>query len=125
MNRRVTAVVDDMFFAAKIRTTAEHLGVSLSFARNSEAFLRSVGESRPDLIIVDLHSQKFDVIELARRLKSIEQVRSVPLLGFLSHVQTALKQQAEEAGYDRVLARSVFTKDLAGILMGAALQDDS
>jgi hypothetical protein len=38
------------------------------------------------------------------------------LLGFFSHVHTALMHQAQEAGYNQVMPRSAFTKRLPEII---------
>jgi CheY-like chemotaxis protein len=118
MARTVIAVVDDLFFASKIRGTAEQVGVAVKFARTAAAVLESARRDRPALIICDLHSQKTDPIELAKQLKADDQLRSIPLVGFFSHVQTELQHQAEEAGFDQVLPRSAFTTHLAQILEG-------
>ena len=107
-----------MFFAAKIRATAEALGVSLKFHRQLEGLVNAAIEQTPALIIVDLHNQKLDPIQLARELKANENVKTIPLLGFFSHVQTDLQRSALEAGYDQVIPRSVFSRDLAKILAG-------
>lgn len=118
MSRTVIAAVDDMFFISKIRATAEHLGVDLRFARNSDALLANARENRANLIIVDLHAQKIDPIALATALKSDPELQAIVLLGFFSHVQTDLMREATKAGYDRVMPRSAFSKDLATILAG-------
>jgi CheY-like chemotaxis protein len=116
MTRNIIAAVDDMFFAAKIRATAEALGISIKFYRQLETLLTAAGEQPPDLILADLHNEKVDACELARQLKSNETLKAVQLLGFFSHVQTELQRQALEAGYDQVIPRSVFSRDLASIL---------
>ena len=116
MPRNIIAVVDDLFFASKIRGTAEALGVTVTFARNLDVLLDAVCHDQPALIICDLHSQKVDPMELAKQLKADEQLRSIPLLGFFSHVQTELRNNAELAGFDRVIPRSAFSKDLGEIL---------
>ena len=116
MPRNIIAVVDDLFFAAKIRGTAEELGVTARFARNIDAVFETARRDQPSKIICDLHSQKVDPIELAKRLKADEQLRAIPLLGFFSHVQTELQRRAEAAGFDRVMPRSAFTKNLAEIM---------
>ena len=118
MSKTVIAVVDDLFFASKIRGTAEQVGVEVRFARTIDAVLQAAREDQPALIIADLHSQKCDPIEMAKRLKSDEELCSIPLLGFFSHVQTELQSQAEQAGFDRVFPRSAFTRDLSDILSG-------
>ena len=107
-----------MFFAAKIRATAEALGVSIKFHRQLDSLVKAATEQTPALILVDLHNQKLDPIQLARELKVNEDVKSIPLLGFFSHVQTDLQRNALEAGFDQVIPRSVFSRDLAKILAG-------
>jgi CheY-like chemotaxis protein len=118
MSRTVIAVVDDMFFASKIRAVAEAVGVEISFPRSSEALVNKARETGAQLILVDLHHQKLDAVTLATELKSDDTLRSIPLMGFFSHVQTELQRNALAAGFDRVLPRSAFTRDLAQILTG-------
>ena len=118
MSRTVIAVVDDLFFASKIRGTAEQLGVAVKFARTADAVVEAARRDQPSLIICDLHSQKVDPNELAKQLKADDQLRSIPLLGFFSHVQTELQRQAEQAGFDKVIPRSAFSAHLVQILKG-------
>ena len=119
MPGKIIAVVDDLFFASKIRGTAEALGVTTSFARKVSVMLEAARRDRPSLIICDLHSQKVDPMDLAKQLKADEQLRSIPLLGFFSHVQIELQRQAEAAGFDQVIPRSSFTNNLAEIIRGS------
>ena len=118
MSRKIIAAVDDMIFSSKIRATAEPLGVVLKFPRSVDQLILTAAEQKPDLIVVDLHNQKIDPVVLAKRLKSSDELRSVRLLGFFSHVETELARAAMEAGFDKVIPRSVFTRDLASILEG-------
>jgi CheY-like chemotaxis protein len=116
MSHSVIAVVDDMFFASKIRATAEASGVEISFARNKEAVIEKVRETKPALVVIDLHNQKVDPVDLAADLKADEQTSEIPLVGFFSHVHTDLQKNALAAGFDHVLPRSVFSRDLPQIL---------
>jgi CheY-like chemotaxis protein len=118
MIRIVTAVVDDMFFISKIRETGKALGLVVNFPRNLDALRATIAEDLPALILVDLHHQKVDPIQLARELKENETAKGIPLLGFFSHVQADLQRRAVQAGYDEVLPRSIFFRDLAKILSG-------
>jgi len=118
MARTVLAIVDDMFFAAKIRATAEALGVVISFPRTRELLLQKAHEVTPDLILIDLHQQRFDPVGAAAELKADPELKQIPLLGFFSHVQTELQHKAVAAGIDQVVPRSVFSRDLAAILSG-------
>ena len=116
MGRTIIAVVDDMFFASKIRAVAEAVGAEISFPRSREALVEKARETKPQLILVDLHNQKIDSNTLANELKSDEQLRDIRLLGFFSHVQTELQRNAIAAGFDQVIPRSVFARDLPTIL---------
>jgi CheY-like chemotaxis protein len=118
MNRRVIAAVSDMFFASKIRGTAEQLNVTVQFARSADTLFDAAKADVPALIILDLHTMQLDPFALAARLKADEQLRAVPIVAFFSHVQTELQRQATEAGVDRVLPRSAFTMRLPEILRG-------
>ncbi len=118
MIRIVTAVVDDMFFISKIRETGKALEMIVNFPRTLDGLRASLAEDVPQLILVDLHHQKLDPVQLALELKANQTIKSVPLLGFFSHVQTDLQRQALEAGFDEVLPRSIFFRDLAKILAG-------
>jgi CheY-like chemotaxis protein len=118
MSRSVIAIVDDLFFASKIRGTAEALGVTVSFPRHADGVKEVIQQNPPALILCDLHSEKFDSLSLARTLKADDATRHIPLVGFFSHVQTELQKAAEDAGFDRVIPRSLFTKNLAAILSG-------
>ena len=117
-NQRVLVAVDDMFFAAKIRATAEHLCLNIQLAGSLEPAIEAARKETPSLVVVDLHAERCEPLALARRLKTDEQLPPIPLIGFFSHVHTELQRQAQQAGYDRVLPRSAFTKRLAEILQG-------
>ena len=114
MNKTVIAVVDDMFFAAKIKATAEALGITVAMPRTKEMLFEKLTETKSALVLVDLHNQKINPLDLARELKAKDQ--QVSLLGFFSHVETELRQQALAAGFDQVIPRSVFSRDLGQIL---------
>jgi CheY-like chemotaxis protein len=118
MPRTIIAIVDDLFFASKIRGTAEQAGVTVAFPRSADGVTEIIRRDSPALIICDLHSQRINPIELARDLKANEETRGIPLLGFFSHVQTELQREAQQAGFDRVIPRSVFAKSLNQILTG-------
>jgi CheY-like chemotaxis protein len=118
VTRRVLAGVEDLLFRSKISETASSLGIEAAFPRNPRRLLEAIHESPPDLLILDLNSARFEPLALLRNIKSDEGTGDVSTVGFLSHVQKDLAIAAREAGCDRVVARSAFTKDLPRILAG-------
>ena len=118
MNRRVLAAVDDIFFAAKIRGTADALGVAYVSARDVAGAIESARANPPEVVVVDLHATRCDPFALAESFKRDPALASVALVGFFSHVQTELRERALRAGFDRVLPRSAFVQQLPQILQG-------
>ncbi|HET6660811.1 MAG TPA: hypothetical protein VFH16_12915 [Rubrobacter sp.] len=112
MARRVLAAVEDLLFRSKISETASSLGIEAAFPRNPRRLLDALRDSPPDLLVLDLNSARFEPLTLLRDVRSDEVTREIPTVGFLSHVQKDLAIAAREAGCDRVVARSAFTKDL-------------
>jgi CheY-like chemotaxis protein len=113
---QILVAVDDMFFAARIRSTAESLGVPVSMVKTGPDLIQKAESLSPSLIIVDLNSERLDPIESIRQLKSNPDLKGLPVVGFLSHVQIELKNLAEQAGCDSILPRSAFTQRLPEIL---------
>jgi len=114
----IIAVVDDLFFASKIRGTGEQVGARVHFVKSIDAAISKARDDAPAVVLVDLNASGCDPEELARAFKSDDDLNAIPLLGFFSHVQTELQQAAVSAGFDRVMPRSAFTKNLSQILQG-------
>lgn len=123
MARRVLAAVEDLLFRSKISETATQLGIEASFPRSPKKLEDALKTSPPDLLILDLNSSRFEPLGLLRSVKSEGAAGSVETVGFLSHVQKDLAVAAKEAGCDRVMARSAFTKDLPKVLAGGGPSD--
>jgi PleD family two-component response regulator len=118
VTKRVLAAVEDLLFKSKISETASTLGIEASFPRNPKRLLEALQESPPDLLILDLNSARFEPLALLQTIRSDVATCHVPTVGFLSHVQKDLAVAAREAGCDRIVARSAFTRDLPQILAG-------
>jgi PleD family two-component response regulator len=123
VTRKVLAAVEDLLFRSKISETASTLGIEASFPRNPRKLLEAMRESPPDLLVFDLNSARFEPLTILRTVKSDEKTQNVTTVGFLSHVQKDLAVAAREAGCDRVVARSAFTRDLPRILARGEPED--
>ena len=123
MARIVMAAVEDLLFRSKIGETATQLGIEASFPRSPKKLEDALRASPPDLLILDLNSSRFEPLQLLQTITSEEGTRNVKTVGFLSHVQKDLAIAAREAGCDRVMARSAFTRDLPKVLAGGEPED--
>lgn len=113
--KKVLAVVDDLLFTVKISDAAKRVGLDAQFIK-SEKDLLDKAEEKPLLIILDLNSTSVQPLSLISKLKSNGDLKSVSVIGFLSHVQGELKQKAQEAGANMVMTRSAFSQNLQQIL---------
>lgn len=102
----IAAYVDDLFFRAKIEAAAQQVQAKVKFLTADES------DEDASFIIIDLNN-KADPVALARKLKE----RNIPVIGFLSHVQTDLMHEAKAAGCV-VMTRSEFSRKLPQVLRG-------
>ncbi len=114
-NPKILAVIEDLFFTVKVNESAKRAGLPAEFVKSEQDALHKAAE-QPALIVIDLNCASVDVLELIRKLKASDETKKISLIGYVSHVQGELKQQAQEAGCDMVLARSAFSQNLPQIL---------
>jgi PleD family two-component response regulator len=114
-NMRIVGVLADLFFIVKIIDAAKKAGMTAEFVKERAALLAKA-KDHPALIIFDLNFDAAEPLNLIAELKNSAELKSIALIGFLSHVQGELKQKAQEAGCDIVLARSAFSQNLPEIL---------
>ncbi len=112
----VVALVEDLFFQAKLQETARHVGVEIMLVTTGDALVAEAARLSPSLLIVDLNARQ-GPLEALERLRAAGN--QLPVIAFLSHVQVELAERARAAGCRQVLPRSQFTQNLAAILAQA------
>lgn len=117
---RVVAYMDDLFFQMKLAETAKHLGLEVKVVSNADSLMQLM-DPVPNLVIVDLNARSEPLAATQKLRASQPRLR---IIGFLSHVQTGLAQQAQSAGFDEVMPRSQFSINLPDIL-AAALESNA
>jgi|SRR5436309_15227802 len=110
--KRVLAVVSDLFFSVKLSEAAKRAGMALEFVKENQDVLEKA-KARPQLIVLDLNFESANPLQLIGALKGSPETKGISLIGYLSHIQGELKQQAQEAGCDMVLARSAFSQNMS------------
>jgi CheY-like chemotaxis protein len=114
--KKILAVVDDLLFTVKISDAAKRAGLDAEFVKSEKDVIEKATHEKPLLIIFDLNNSSVPSLELIAKLKSDGDLRHISLIGYLSHVQGELKQKAQEAGANIVMARSAFSQNLPQIL---------
>src|SRR5437868_6290047 len=114
-HKKVLAVVNDLFFSVKITDAAKRAGMAVELVKDPDEVLTKA-KAKPSVIIFDLNFQDVQPLHLITQLKSSPEFKGVSVIGYLSHIQADLKQAAQEAGCDMVMARSAFSQNLPLIL---------
>lgn len=111
----ILAAVEDLIFLSKILETAQRLGVRVEPADLKDLKERAVqGTARA--VILDLNHRSGSALAVLQSLKADPSTSRLPVVGFVSHVQSELIAAARAAGCDQVLARSAFTAQLPQLL---------
>ncbi len=114
-SKKVLAAVEDLFFVVKINDLAKRAGLEVEFLKSEDELLVQTEQQQPLMVIVDLNNNKLEPVGLIAKLKGAAATKGVSVIGFVSHVQAELKQQAQEAGANMVMARSAFSSNLPQI----------
>jgi PleD family two-component response regulator len=114
--KKILAVVEDLMFTVKIADAAKRAGLDVEFVKSERDVIEKAAHEKPLLIILDLNFNAVEPLKLISKVKSDGEMKQISVIGYLSHVQGELKQQAQEAGANIVMARSAFSQNLQQIL---------
>lgn len=111
--RRIIAVVRDLFFAIRIRETLAPRGYRVDVAK-SRAVLDTLlaTDPLPALVIVDLAFAASAPPALIAALRAAPRTATLPILAFGSHLDQVARDAAKAAGADRVVANSKLAEAL-------------
>ena len=110
-HKKVLAVLSDLFFSVKITDAAKRAGMAVELIKDPHEVMVKA-KSKPSVIIFDLNFEDAQPLDLIAKIKGSAECKGVSLIGYLSHVQGELKQAAQEAGCDMVMARSALSQNL-------------
>ena len=110
----ILGITDDLIFSSKIESAAIQLGVPVRLIASPSRLPEALAGKMYRLILVDLNLSNGVSIDIVRTLRS--QLPQAPIVGYCSHVQIELQEQALQAGCTQVLPRSAFVRQLPELL---------
>jgi DNA-binding NarL/FixJ family response regulator len=116
----IVGLATDLFFAPKIETAAGSLGNTVKWVAEYQptaVFVQLLHEEKPGLIILDLNSS-LPWVEWLTAAKGEAGTRHIPWLAFGSHMNPRRLKAARHSGADKVVPKSEFSADLAGLITG-------
>lgn len=107
---RVVAFIPDLLFGSNVLGALRSAGHEVVLAGDGEALARELPAA--EVLVIDLTYDAPARIELANQ----ERPPGLRTLAFYSHVETAVREQAEQAGIDLVVPRSRMAREAAALV---------
>ncbi len=97
--KRLALIVDDnRMIANSLTQMLNLLGYDVQAAYGAMMAIQQMAQRAPDVILMDLHMQGLNGIDLCRHLRKDVHLRHIPILAMSSDNQPALIQGIREAG---------------------------
>lgn len=71
-----------------------------------EAIEKAVSE-KPDLILLDISLPKLNGYEVAKRLKSMEEFKEIPIVAFTAHAMKGDREKVIVAGFEGYISKPI------------------
>src|SRR5215470_275552 len=99
MSKTLMACVEDLFFRSKIEATARHLNVPVRFVECAK-LAGVAADGTAGAVLLELSAP--NAIPAVRALRGAQATAALPVIGFLSHVDRKLAEEAQSAGVTQV-----------------------
>jgi CheY-like chemotaxis protein len=110
---KILYVEDNEDNADILRRRLGRLGFEIVIATDGAEGVAMAGETKPDLILMDLSLPVMDGWEATGRIKAAPDTRHIPVIALTSHAMTGEREKALAAGCDDFDTKPV---DLANLL---------
>lgn len=97
-----------------VRTVLEKCGYQVVEACDGIEALRNARESKPDLIILDLHMPRLDGFGVIQALRREEKFASTPVMALTASAMQADRERALSAGFTAYIAKPIQLRVLRG-----------
>ena len=112
MTRRILIVEDQEDNRAIMRDLLSTAGYELIEAVDGEEGVKLARSERPDLILMDIQLPVMDGYEATRRIKSVAELKSIPIIAVTSYALTGDEAKTSAAGCDGYVAKPFSPRDL-------------
>jgi len=80
-------------------------GYDVVLVGDGRAALLKIGDTKPDLVILDLQMQFFDGLSVVRELRRNPRFRGLPVVALTACAMRGDREKALEAGFDAYIAK--------------------
>jgi len=110
MSNRILVVEDNEMNMQLFEYLLEESGFEIVKATTGEEALSLARESKPDLILMDIHLPGMDGLSVVRELKAGGDMEGVPILALTAHAMRGDKDRFLQAGCDGYISKPIDVK---------------
>lgn len=111
----VLLAVRELFFRVKLETALRNLRAPVRVSSPGE-LVDTARAWRPSVVLLDLSDPTPSPLDALRALRADRELADLPVIGFASHVDRRLREEARRAGCTQVVSRSRISAALPELL---------
>jgi two-component system, cell cycle response regulator DivK len=112
MPKKILIVEDNEDSRELVVKVLRNKGYEMVEAADGEEAVEKAVAEMPDLILLDISLPKLDGYEVAKRLKSREEFREIPIIAFTAHAMKGDREKAIVAGFEGYISKPVDIREL-------------
>jgi two-component system cell cycle response regulator DivK len=112
MPRKILIVEDNEDSRQLVVKVLRNKGYITVEAADGEEAIEKVVSERPDLVLLDISIPKLDGYEVAKRLKSREDVKDIPIVAVTAHAMKGDREKVIAAGFEGYISKPVNVREL-------------
>jgi two-component system cell cycle response regulator DivK len=112
--KKILVVDDNNDSRELVVKVLKNQGYEMIEAIDGEDALEKAVSEKPDLILMDISIPKINGYEVTKRLKSIEEVKEIPVVALTAHAMRGDRAKALEAGCEGYISKPINVRELPG-----------
>jgi two-component system cell cycle response regulator DivK len=112
MPRKILIVEDNEDSRELLAKVLRNKGYMIVEAVDGEEAIEKVVSEKPDLVLLDISIPKLDGYEVAKRLKSREDVKDIPIVAVTAHAMKGDREKVIAAGFEGYISKPVNVREL-------------
>jgi CheY-like chemotaxis protein len=115
-SRRILIVDDNVDAATTLALLLDQVGHEAVTAQDGPEALVLADRFKPDVVLLDIGLPGMDGFEVARRLRASPNARELRLIALTGYSGSAIREQADDAGFDAFMTKPIRFKDILSMV---------
>lgn len=115
----IVFLTSDLMMSSNASSHARQQQINLKTVETAMAAIDTIEEQRPHVFLVDLQTPGLDVDALGESVRELADSVCPLTIAYAPHVYVDLLKQAKSAGFDQVLTRGEFNRQIRQIVSEA------